>query len=499
MKPTEPKSPLFTLSLILLGLTCFILLYPPILQAFYKVPTAYNEGWNVAHALAAMAGDNIYHYPDKYFINNYPPLYFYISGAAGEIFGDYIFPARALSVISLLCIAMFIFAITRSLTKQTKPALFSALLFGALMGANYGIYVGINDPQLMANAFSCAALTSFILLPTQKKTLLLVALLCLISGLIKHNLINIPIAISLFIFVRHRHLFIYWIILCGTLLGLSLAIILALYGSHFFDSFISERSFSIFRMFARSELYLTGLAVPLAFYAATLLLPSQNKFKLLLSSYFFTSLITGIFFSGGAGVSYNIVFDVCIALSILCALNLHQLFLLLPTDRIKRDMSLALTSLALAISAFLTLPLQAINSLELINTLKTKEQATAEDITFLAENDSPAICETMSLCYWAGIPIEYDAFNVGQAMLKNKVLAKEILEKINSKHYSVIQLLITNDHWNKERFPESFIAAVYKNYKVARTNRARLFFIPKTNNDLAAEHPDGSIPHTTLP
>jgi 4-amino-4-deoxy-L-arabinose transferase-like glycosyltransferase len=499
MKPIEPKSPLFTLSLILLGLTCLILLYPPILQAFYKVPTAYNEGWNATHALAAMAGDNIYHYPDKYLINNYPPLSFYISGVAGKLFGDYIFPARALSVVSLFSIAILIFTITRSLTKQTKPALFSALLFCALMAANYGIYVGINDPQLMANAFSCAALAAFILLPTQKKTLLLVALLCLASGLIKHNLINVPIAISLFIFFRHRHFFIYWVTLCSILLGLSLAIILALYGGYFFDSFISERSFSFYRMFARSKLYLSGLSVPLAFFAATLLLSSQNKFNLLLRSYFFTSLITGIFFSGGAGVYFNIVFDVCIALSILCAINLHQLSHLLPSNRIKRDMSLSLAALALAISAFLTLPLQAINSLDLINTLKSKEQTTADDIAFLSEKGSPAICETMSLCYWAGIPVEYDAFNIGQAMLKNETLEMEILEKINSKHYSVIQLLISNGHWNKERFSESFIAAVYKNYKVARTNRARLFFIPKTNSDLATENPDGSIPHTTLP
>jgi hypothetical protein len=135
----------------------------------------------------------------------------------------------------------------------------------------------------------------------------------------------------------------------------------------------------------------------------------------------------------------------------------------------------------------------------LINTLKAKEQATAEDIAFLSQAGSPAICETMSLCYWAETPIEYDAFNIGQAMLKNQTLEMEILEKINNKHYSVIQLLISSGHWNKERFSESFIAAVYKNYKVARTNRARLFFVPKTNSDLATEHSNGSISHTTIP
>jgi len=499
MKPLALKPPFFSLSLFLLGLTCLVLLYPPILQAFYKVPTAYNEGWNVAHALSAMAGENIYHYPDKYLTNNYPPLYFYISGIAGELFGDYMFPSRILSIVSLFSIAFFIFLITHSLTREIKPAIFSALLFCALMATNYATYIGINDPQLMATAFSCAALALLILLPTQKKTLLLVALLCLASGLIKHNLINVPIAISLFIFFRHRHLFIYWTCLCCILLTLSLLVIFSLYGEHFLHSFISERSFSFYRLFARSELYLNGLAIPLAFYAATFLLPSKNKFNLLLTSYFFTSLITGIFFSGGAGVYYNIFFDTCISLSILCAVNLYQLHQLLPISRIKRDASLALISLALSMSALMALPLQSLKSLDLITTLENKEKTTADDIVLLSKHGAPAICETMSLCYWSDIPIEYDAFNIGQAMLKDESLELEILEKVNSQNYAIIQLLITNGNWNKERFPESFIAAVYKNYKVARTNRGRVFFVPKINNDLATKQFDGPHPHTTLP
>ena len=46
------------------------------------VPLDPNEGWNAYHALAAMSGQALY--PHDLMVNNYPPLSFYVVGAAGQ-------------------------------------------------------------------------------------------------------------------------------------------------------------------------------------------------------------------------------------------------------------------------------------------------------------------------------------------------------------------------------------------------------------------------------
>jgi hypothetical protein len=231
-------------------------------------------------------------------------------------------------------------------------------------------------------------------------------------------------------------------------------------------------------MFYRSQIYLAGLAIPLAFYFATLLIPPINRFGLLLNAYLFSSLVTGVLFSGGAGVYYNIVFDVCIALAIISAVRIHQLSGLVFAHSSKGDLFLFLASLSLVLSVLLVLPTRTTASLDLASRLEIKEKASLEDIAFLSGRGAPAICESMSLCYWAGVPVEYDAFNIGQEMLTNKALETEVLGKIKNKYYSVIQVQIVNDKLHVERFPPSFIKILKEHYRVARTNRATAFFVP---------------------
>ena len=64
-----------------LALATLVLLARNILAIPAHVPLDPNEGWNAAHALAAMAGHGLYPPPQALMVNNYPPLSFYLIGA----------------------------------------------------------------------------------------------------------------------------------------------------------------------------------------------------------------------------------------------------------------------------------------------------------------------------------------------------------------------------------------------------------------------------------
>src|ERR1700739_1692769 len=61
-----------------------------------------NEGWNAYWAKAAWSGADLYPPLDGGRLNNYLPLWFYLTGALGALIGDNVRAGRALAAIALL-------------------------------------------------------------------------------------------------------------------------------------------------------------------------------------------------------------------------------------------------------------------------------------------------------------------------------------------------------------------------------------------------------------
>src|SRR6201986_2503211 len=95
-----------------LGLVSLALLMRDILAITAHVPLDPNEGWNAAHALAAMAGHGLYPPPQALMVNNYTPLSFYLIGALGR-HGDMIITGRWVSLAACLAVAAGIEAVLR--------------------------------------------------------------------------------------------------------------------------------------------------------------------------------------------------------------------------------------------------------------------------------------------------------------------------------------------------------------------------------------------------
>ena len=124
----------------------------PVRRAFINVEINENEGWDAHWQHMASSGGVLYPPLTELTTNNYPPLSFYIVGLAGKLIGDNIFAGRMISLISFVLLAAVVVQLT---------ALFGGNRFGMWMGAAFFVagmsrfctrYVGMNDPQLLAQA-----------------------------------------------------------------------------------------------------------------------------------------------------------------------------------------------------------------------------------------------------------------------------------------------------------------------------------------------------------
>src|SRR5512142_1386199 len=102
---------LVSLLTVALGVLCAAGFYVCVREAPLHVPFDPNEGWNAYFQAAAIGGGSLYHGPDRFMIDNYPPLSFYAVGYLGTAVGDNIVAGR---IVSLGSFALAIWLIAAS-------------------------------------------------------------------------------------------------------------------------------------------------------------------------------------------------------------------------------------------------------------------------------------------------------------------------------------------------------------------------------------------------
>src|SRR5437762_810218 len=73
-----------------------------------------NEGWNAYHAVAAFGG-GLYPRQPQFFFNNYPPLSFYLVGAAGRWIGDPIVAGRLVASFAFAMLVAIAYVASRQM------------------------------------------------------------------------------------------------------------------------------------------------------------------------------------------------------------------------------------------------------------------------------------------------------------------------------------------------------------------------------------------------
>ncbi|WP_041392155.1 6-pyruvoyl-tetrahydropterin synthase-related protein [Pleurocapsa sp. PCC 7327] len=345
-------------------------------------------------------------YPDLKALtsNNYPPLSFYIAGSLGLLVGDNIIAGRIISFVSLLIIAINIGLIVQRLGKWSLIALFSAVVFLAYMAGHHYEYIGMNDPQMLAHAIQ---LIGFLVFLTSNQTdglLILSLVIIFVGGLVKHNLLTLTLAITLWLFFYKRRSFYVWLAASLAMLVGCLGLFYSIYGSNFFTSLLAAaRHWGLGNMAEHLvERRFTPLLLLLASGSILLAIDYTNRYTQLIAFYVLLAGIWGIYISGGAGVNFKAIFDLIIGLTLMSGLAIQrfgEMFSRLNIlDRKTPKSSLVrITGMfVLCLTVLFTIPQRGVDLLLFLGNLENEKALVAQDIAFIAAHDGPQPCVRIS-------------------------------------------------------------------------------------------------------
>ena len=441
--PPQPETPSGVGLPVLVTLTLAVTLLAMAASGiFARFPFNGNEGWNALHALDAMRGTPLYRFDGLANFNNYPPLGFYIFGAAGALVGDIVFAGRLLSLASQLAVTLIVGLLVLRLGGSRLAALAAAglvLLFAALAAPRY---IVVADPQWLAHVPQLLGLLLLLAADPGRlsfRRLALVFGLLLVGGLIKHNLVALPVAITIWLMLRDRRAIAAWLALAAISLPLLGLFAQLLYGPDIFAQILGHR-----RLLGLGELGFSGEAllflIPPALLAGRVAWTGRGAPGMqLLGIYLLAAALFGLFFALGRGVAANAWFDLAFAVLPLTAIALGRLGMLeagwLQRGR-PRHLLLAIPAL---LPALLLLP----GALGYYGARLSAADYAAEVepvIAALRDAPGPVACEDPTFCYWAGRDNAVDFTNAGQRMLLDATALAEFEALLATRQLALLQL-----------------------------------------------------------
>ena len=450
--------------LFLAGLACALLWWP--LQAlFAEIPLSYNEGWNAFHSLRLRTGGPLYPPVSPAIFINYPPLSFYLVAGLAHFIGDDIIAGRILALAALAVTTLNVGLAARHLGASIEIALATALAFFCFIALFFTDYVAVNDPQWLALAFQSTGLVILLSGHRGWRTLILIAALMVAGGLVKHNVLALPIATTLWLALEDRKSLRRWLISGIALAGVALLACVGLYGPAFIAQVIgNDRTFTL-EVLVRVA---AGWGPQLApFVIAALVgawLARRDPFGRFIAIYLVVALAVGLLLMTGSGVIYNTLFDLVIAMMLGSALLLQRLVGTATTTRSK-SIALALAVTLLAVR-FIMLSPNAISVYAPLATDLARQQAWAGTIERIRTEPLPVACETLALCYWAGRPSVIEFFNFGQRAMLNPGYGAAFAQHIERDEIGLIQREITG---GAKRLPDDLEARIASHYRLAES------------------------------
>lgn len=413
-------------AVLLLLLTALALFAWPAYRAPLAVTIDPNEGWNAFLADAAM-GQRMPLYPPatQLVTNNYPPLSFYAVGLFGKLVGDNVLAGRLLSLGAVLGIALALAWMVLLLGGNRTGAVVGAFWFVGTMSRFFSGYVGMDDPQLLAQAVMALACGVFLCAARNRNGALgILAVLGMVAaGFFKHNIIAMPVAAMLWLAFCDRRQF--WKCTGWALAAIAagFALCRGIYGPSFFFNFFTPRSYSWSE--AVSALAdVRFVAVGLLAWAGLGWLGDKGR------NAWFCHLLAGlgllVFFleKSGSGVDVNAEFDLVIALSIAVGMALSRLAGGART-----------VAVLLLWAGWVVTPKLEIYRLVFDPSFRASvaacEKSTAAVIAEARATKGDVLCDPL-VCYRAGKPFIVDEFNAEERIRAGKLPPDAISSLIES-------------------------------------------------------------------
>jgi hypothetical protein len=480
----------------------------------------YNEGWNVMFTARLLAGGPLYVPLDDFPLTpmNYPPLSFAIIGGLSYFTGNILLTGRIVSLCSSLIASLLIFRIIDNVTGQKSAATFSALVWLGLMTRLGGYRLVMHDPQLMAHAFSLAALCLFsewrdALTP---RRICLIALLCCLALFVKHLVFVVPVVLAIALFFADKRAF-----LIFAAAGVVFSAIMA-YGSwhyggaHLLANFLDfNRPVLNWKIISRiRQIFFAGFAF-VVFAPFLILLVRRRKGWLPYLLYFCLSFVLGAYATRGVGVDINAWFDFFIAAAIIFGIFTGDLPHIIGAPasswaRLGRFAPLGgvgLVLYAVLVSALLPLAPQLRSGLRAAlnyDKLQRTEQAYRKQVELLRSIPGPALFESLLLGFDAGKEFLYEPFGAAQMMISGRIRETILTDAIRRKTFGAIVLEFNLDdavcklngpagteprlkHGSRQRWTDNTLRTAGEHYQLLDRERfPYYFYVPRPKGAEAA-------------
>ncbi|HVS88088.1 MAG TPA: hypothetical protein VHF01_07680 [Candidatus Acidoferrum sp.] len=477
--------------------TFLALFWFPVRRTFANVEVNYNEGWNAYRAAMVASGIRLYGSPPNSFTGGaYPPLSFHLIAWLGT---TSTFPAvgRGVSLISLILTGVFVSLIVRRGGASRQTAVFSFLLYEIGIAILRADRIGMNDPQLLAEALSAAGLYFYVRNPDSNRLLCVSALLFCLSGFTKQTSIAFPLAIAIGLLVRSRKRFATF---AGAMLlsaGLLTAMTLLVDGRYFPLHLMSGRAYSYWLGWSNFHHYVLTFQSLIVIGTAWSMWAFRSR--TVLASAFVLSHFLAFLLAGGFGVDLNIFFNALAAAVVVCGIALSEItFGLAEVQPAAVNSSAALMFALLFISIMIFVPGQLRRDHQEIRFLRAHETEFQSAVEFVKTRPGPALCESLLLCYDAGKPFEYEPFTVRDQVKTGRLQEEKVLQLLRTSHFQTVQIALRSDEEDlkeidlraslssdqkapdtERRFTPKFMKELLEDYQLSIRTSQMAIFCPK--------------------
>ena len=452
--------------------------YYPLVRAFYRYEINYNEGWNVYITQAAMQHRDLYPAKPGGIRAGYPFFSFYLVGYVSHVIGDYLLTGRLLSLLALLVSCVLVSLIVKKLTGGWRPAVLGGAFCLGLFCSRMPLYVGVDDPQMLAQPFVLFGLWLYLGdLPSTRRVAGITSLFIL-AGNIKHNLLPAPISVLSDLSITSLGKAARFIVFGMFFLALSIAVNMLVGGPSFISTMWSPRPYSLESARGAFFSFYSAQGLPLAVSAFWSIWQLENRQARVISFYFFSSLLIGVAFAGGTGVNVNTFFDNFFAMSIIMGASLDSLWKAPIPSLGKGGRWRFLVPVLLYSMVIMAYVPRGLTMPKMLSDLPLRQRLFNQEVSFLAAQPGPAICESLILCYDAGKPYTVSPFALSIGARRGGQ-NNQLVQQIAGRKYGAIQTDTPATQKPSARFPDEVLDAIDRYYLEAFNAPECHIYVPR--------------------